>query len=1490
MALLYGQDPTADWIADAVHTQQRMHILQRASELPASARFDLANSPVSDDELVEVAQEFGSAPTIGYGFPELLHGLISREPQKVPVADIKTLQTNLINNGYLPPDYSPTGVYDAQTHAAYRRGDYDARQAQMHGGRWFTAPVYMATQALDLLNPSRLGQVLVGEAKGIIEQTPETMENLGALGGAAVGAGLGTLIAPGVGTLIGGAVGGVAGFVADMFGDDPEEEGQEQPWWDPFVPQEYFTAEDKWKRVWEDVGLITTAAGIIGGVGVAAKGVSSGIALARGAEAGMAAGQTATAAATAARGAGLAGGVAEAAGAAGVEGAGTAAVTLRGLMAAPTVEQTGLAARFTSSAVGRVSENAGATLSNFFKTNGLIRQSERPLLKIVNAGYTGAFTTAVTATAAQGLPGDEPTTIEEAIKNTPRLETGVKLPLLGDIIDLPGFILQPTQFLPVPGKLQGLADTLTRDFSKRSAAPLAEAIRAPGQRIGSAVDDVKTVLSEHNANAFGGEAEAAANANYTDLVLPISTKILAEERLAARNVSYFENPDYTTMVRDEMTSIARALKSGDQTMMAETNRVLREHEGAISATLTHEVGAPGREQFSKYLEMRDEAREATREYADVLGEDEIISFTPLHSFETAESLTAASNEFLSKRQTWMAAKEVGAGTEALARMEYSKVVDRLRQQSLIGDDMAWNALNDDEPTDAIARWLNKRADGAATELTEEFDPELVKFANDRGYRPVRTWDDGSGYSIPEIQDLSKGALLDLGDYTKLRRFTDTLGVSVRPQTVRDAAKWRYEKEELELRNMLNEKGVNLTTRDIRQAMNDIRDDLNKTQRRKYMWRYHPRDLFPEEVRDNLPDKLGMGALEGWDGFEHDIVKAFKRGAAYGSDIMAGKAGLVDLGTAMRVNGLPGFSDFIRTMRQADPDKGLLSKNPLKKAALGAAVGAGLTVTQPDADGADFLRGAFLGGVGGFGIHAMSKKFAYGYLPDRLVRAATAMRYTLSPTFDIGRYMEANTTAMLKYNLRPFMSPKREVARLAREGVDDFTGVRLADPRAVESFSNDLMNRIDDGFMDWHLVEDMEKRAFANGVVGFRPREFERAFALQMYKQGKSVAEIREALPFINGYGDVRTALEKSVNFVFFPFSFQKKVLTTVGDFVTAAPARGLLIHEAMRRYYQSNWDEKLHDLVSNHYPALEAIGNLNSFTFPFGVGPGNFFLSGIGDKRSIVGKLAQAASSIVVPSGAHSSLGNAVGIFGDEISDSMARINGVKGGDPGLHAFVPLILTGEDLNRVGEGGVADALRSYFPIIRDLSQYFGMWDEDGQGGTFGQTFTALQQGGRTPYYQSQQYTDELRKFDDHLKPMAQAFGYATTDGFLASAAGQGFAAEREDKLLDLAQKYPTGASMAEQFQGHANTDARAIQDLREKGDMRTAEEDQIVRMHDTAEQMVGTYQMLGMSSDQIKIFVQNEVRSMAMKFAGDRRFQELWDRFMSYDYGPIVRSA
>jgi len=91
------------------------------------------------------------------------------------------------------------------------------------------------------------------------------------------------------------------------------------------------------------------------------------------------------------------------------------------------------------------------------------------------------------------------------------------------------------------------------------------------------------------------------------------------------------------------------------------------------------------------------------------------------------------------------------------------------------------------------------------------------------------------------------------------------------------------------------------------------------------------------------------------------------------------------------------------------------------------------------------------------------------------------------------------------------------------------------------------------------------------------------------QRGYSDSQIAKALKDIYSYGVGRARMEKSINYIFFPFSFEKKLLTTLGDFVLQAPGRALLIHEGMRRYEQSSWAHDIQDFLQDHVPMLEQL-------------------------------------------------------------------------------------------------------------------------------------------------------------------------------------------------------------------------------------------------------------------------------------------------------------
>jgi hypothetical protein len=116
------------------------------------------------------------------------------------------------------------------------------------------------------------------------------------------------------------------------------------------------------------------------------------------------------------------------------------------------------------------------------------------------------------------------------------------------------------------------------------------------------------------------------------------------------------------------------------------------------------------------------------------------------------------------------------------------------------------------------------------------------------------------------------------------------------------------------------------------------------------------------------------------------------------------------------------------------------------------------------------------------------------------------------------------------------------------------------------------------------------------LLGFNPRKHEGAQAWILHKRGWKDEAIPTAVSEIGRYGLGRPGWEKTANFVFFPLSFQKKLLTTIGDVVTAAPGRNFLVQEGLRRYYEHGGGERLREFTEKHLRFAEQLGKLNSLT------------------------------------------------------------------------------------------------------------------------------------------------------------------------------------------------------------------------------------------------------------------------------------------------------
>jgi hypothetical protein len=224
------------------------------------------------------------------------------------------------------------------------------------------------------------------------------------------------------------------------------------------------------------------------------------------------------------------------------------------------------------------------------------------------------------------------------------------------------------------------------------------------------------------------------------------------------------------------------------------------------------------------------------------------------------------------------------------------------------------------------------------------------------------------------------------------------------------------------------------------------------------------------------------------------------------------------------------------------------------------------------------------------------------LTDRLVRLRDGLRFSLSPIFDVSRYTEGlmlsqigtplrlpnGTRATLPLNMTPTAVKKRI-------GQDAFRQSRA-------QFRNIAMGR---GHGDVDVLDDAGHWFAQIGIMGFNPQEWQVGAFAELRRLGFSVEEAYEAARETYTYGTRgRSAAELSMNFVFFPFSFQKKALTHVAKWINDDLARSIMIHDGLKAYEALNERYDLDRLWREYLPALEGLQRLNLLAY--GVSPGRF--------------------------------------------------------------------------------------------------------------------------------------------------------------------------------------------------------------------------------------------------------------------------------------------
>lgn len=1486
-------------------------------DLPASVQFDLARSSLTTDQLRSVGQEF-ERPENGWGFTPVLDHLLSRDPDKVPIGDLRQYQKNLVARGYAPPNARADGQWGPEWSSASFMFEDENRRQQMAGEHWASTTVRSGLEMVTNTLPSRLFQSIVGGARGIVEQSGETASRVGVLGGAGVGAAIGTAIAPGAGSLIGAGIGATVGFLGDLFTTDenePENRSLAAQFFDALTPyEEYVASPGGIKAFWEDVGFTLTAAGMVAGVGMAVRGA--------------AAIPGAFNAASSAVGGGSPSAMSALVGI-GREPAWFGRMAER--LIAPvtgevfTAEFIGAARGVTTLLKPTVTGITGAAMSaRYFGgigqgSSGAFRDAvEQRQIQLAEQGEDRPLTEEELHEISRQTAGS---TIEQAIAATGELRTGIDVPILGgDIVDLSSFFLNPSQFFP--WKLGDIGKAATRMLGDNTLAPFAWAVqhgammRGESVSLRGAVEQARAMLGDNDVErglssaymylSAGLDVRAAKELSIelrkrglTDtaarvdglgrqiragLVSKLHDGSLSAQELIAEVTGPSEPLFHTWLINKLGDGNVRQFvdaSSYAQRVTSDVRSGLIEIDDEIKGALTESQHIFNRlEQQRGARALIDQAKALEAEAATLMDPTQIAALhgqarglrnqastlqkslpklragektaadlviaPALPTTPTFQTLNEAARRYDELRTALVNATKSGDDVAiGLARADFNTFVETMAREGRIPREIVGNALQA-SPGKKVSAYLKDKARFASGDA--DFLPQSVKdrFA-ELGYKPVVT--SGDLLFLDDAKELANA--MGAPQYSKVARIVETAGLS--PAMRKDAAVFDLMRttQRAAVEDVLSKHDVGLGVHDVFGRFDDVMREGDAGALIAGLQVGKGRLV---DVRQLTTDRI-QSALSQYAEITPEVARDIHR-ALHTS--FGGEFGIlrhpVDtmrmVGQGMRVNGLPGFADAIRSWQLPDP-----GKFRWKYMAGGAAVGGVTGALVGDDEIKDFVSGAAIGGLSGLGLATLAfGKNGYGYLPDRLAKLHNALRFTLSPTFDAGRYVEQNAIAAAEYGLRPFLQPEKAARKFL---------VGRRSPYRAEMTADTVL---DDVMTFWDELtggaiknaDALEQRMNAAGVLGFVPQKFEAVQAMQLYQKHPdwSREQILEAVLRIGRYGEGRSGLEKSVNFVLFPFSYSKKMITTAGDFFLQEPARRLVLHELMRRYYLSGFSEDVHNFIEEKAPLLDQISRITNFG-AFGLSLGRPFLAGLGDKTGL-GKAMELLTAFMVPSGAAQPIADLAGTTGDLAANF----------------FMPVTLTSDQLRR--DSIIETIMGSYIPAVRDLSTYYDAANEQ----------TKVFSEGETGEAQLTDYQMELRTYRNDLEPIALAAGYTSVDGFLQSDAGLPFRLAMENKKASLAEDYPTGALMAMSYDSQYETrDAMALDDLTRKENP-TAEEQIVLRIL-RLETQRNTLVAAGMPADLATRITTGVIRREAMKYTSNRTFLGLYDRFFTNTYGPIL---
>jgi hypothetical protein len=207
------------------------------------------------------------------------------------------------------------------------------------------------------------------------------------------------------------------------------------------------------------------------------------------------------------------------------------------------------------------------------------------------------------------------------------------------------------------------------------------------------------------------------------------------------------------------------------------------------------------------------------------------------------------------------------------------------------------------------------------------------------------------------------------------------------------------------------------------------------------------------------------------------------------------------------------------------------------------------------------------------------------LPNDLFRLRDKWRFDNNPIFSYRRLTKTNLKA-------------------AAEGVPvSINPGKAMDRQGIRDEANKILERtMPDVYARQKDLEPLEKILAQNDVFDrYNPAHNMAWQAWHLAKQGLSDEQITAKLNKINTYGD-RTQLERSINTIFYPFSFNKTLYRNLGGYLLDNPGKAVLADLGFNFYSQVNQNNAIGDWVNKHAPLLVELQKLNAFEHGTGLG------------------------------------------------------------------------------------------------------------------------------------------------------------------------------------------------------------------------------------------------------------------------------------------------